>query len=229
MPSLKKTLFFLLSAMLTAISIGLLGYAMSTTWSTTIMDCEGFGSNNGSAEITMGLFNGKLIRNTCPSFGSEEKFEVFKALLPIEKAPLVLHGLCVGLLAVCFLTSGLSILISLYNSVSNPYETYMGPNGVYTCSSISACSSVLVLIIYVLNLILTKMQEELVPSIADITDVELTQKRLEVRVGYFLLIPYAVLSLLAILLIYLYDHAAYTHRREQERPTEDAPKEIMMY
>ncbi|XP_005794711.1 clarin-3 [Xiphophorus maculatus] len=229
MPSSTKILYFLLSAMLTAISIGLLGYAMSTTWSKTLMDCEGFGTNNGSAEITMGLFSGNLVRNTCPSFGSEETFPVFPALSAIEITPLVLHGLCVGLLSVCFLTSALSILISFYNSVSNPYETYMGPNGIYTCSSISACSSVLVIIIYVLNLLLTKMQEELVPSIADISNVELTHKRLEVRLGYFLLIPYAVLSLLAILFIYLYDHAAYTHRREQERPTEDAPKEIMMY
>ncbi|XP_043959737.1 clarin-3 [Gambusia affinis] len=229
MPSLTKILYFLLSAKLTAISIGLLGYAMSTTWSKTLMDCEGTATNNGSAEITMGLFNGNLQRNTCPTFGGEEAFSVFPELTAIEKTPLALHGLCVVLLAVCLLTSALSILISLYNSVSNPYETYMGPNGVYTCSSISACSSVLVLIIYVLNLILTKMQEELVASIAEITNVKLTHKMLEMRLGYFLLIPYAVLSLLAILFIYLYDHAAYTHRREQERPTEDAPKEIMMY
>lgn len=62
---------------------------------------------------------------------------VFPELTAIEKTPLALHGLCVVLLAVCLLTSALSILISLYNSVSNPYETYMGPNGVYTCSSIS--------------------------------------------------------------------------------------------
>ncbi|XP_007562464.1 clarin-3 [Poecilia formosa] len=233
MPSSTKTLYFLLSALLTAISIGLLGFAMSTTWSKTKMDCEGSGINGtaGSAEITMGLFNGKLIRVSCPNFGSEDSFSVFPELLRIEVTPRVLHGLCLGLLGLCFLTSALSILVSLYNSVSNPYETYMGPNGVYTCSSISAFSSVLVLIIYVLNHILTKMQEELVPSIATIPDtsVTLTHKRLEVKIGYFLLIPYAVLSLLAILLVYLYDHAAYTHRREQERPTEDAPKEIMMY
>ncbi|KAM4716272.1 clarin-3 [Anableps anableps] len=227
MPSYTKILYFLFSALLTSVSIGLLGFAMSTTWSRTTMDCTGTG--NGSAEITMGLFSGELVRLSCPSFGSEDAFSVFPALSDITVTPMVLHGLCVGLLAVCFLTSALSILISLYNSISNPYETYMGPIGVYTCSSISACLSVLVLIIFVLNLSVTTMQEELVPSVANIDSVDLADKRSEMRVGYFLLIPYAVLSLLAILLIYLYDHAAYTHRREQERPTEDAPKEIMMY
>lgn len=93
----------------------------------------------------------------------------------------------------------------------------------------AACLSVLVIIIFVLNINVTKMAEELVPSVGEVSSLELTNKRSEMKVGFFLLIPYTVLSLLAILLIYLYDHAAYTHRREQERPTEDAPKEIMMY
>uniref|UniRef100_A0A147B2R9 Clarin-3 n=1 Tax=Fundulus heteroclitus TaxID=8078 RepID=A0A147B2R9_FUNHE len=229
MPSGTKTLYFMFSAMLTAISVGLLGYAMSTKWSKTTMECSGLVTNNGTAEITLGLFNGILVRDSCPGFGNQDTFSVFSALSNIEVTPLALHGLCLGLLVLCFLSSALSILISLYNSVSNPYETYMGPIGVYTCSSISACLSVLVIIIFVLNLYVTTMAEQLVPSIASIPPVDLTEKKSEMLVGYILLIPYTVLSLLAILLIYLYDHAAYTHRREQEKPTEDAPKEIMMY
>ncbi|KAK5608902.1 hypothetical protein CRENBAI_018854 [Crenichthys baileyi] len=193
------------------------------------MDCTGIGTNNGSAAITMGLFEGLLVRQSCPSFGNQDDFLVFPELLSITKTPLILHGLCVCLLALCLLCSALSILISFYNSVSNPYETFMGPIGVYVCSSISACLSLLVLIIFVLNITVTTMAEELVPSIETIASVVLTNKTSQMQVGYFLLIPYMVLSLGAILLIYLYEHAAYTHRREQERPTEDAPKEIMMY
>lgn len=51
--------------------------------------------------------------------------------------PVVLHTLVVFLLALSLLFSAVSILIALYNSVSNPYETYLGPTGVYTCSSLS--------------------------------------------------------------------------------------------
>ncbi|MED6273799.1 hypothetical protein CHARACLAT_010109 [Characodon lateralis] len=105
----------------------------------------------------------------------------------------------------------------------------MGPIGVYVCSSTSACLSLLVLIIFVLNITVTTMAEELVPSIGAIASLLLTNKTSQMQVGYFLVIPNMVLSLGAILLIYLYEHTAYTHRREQERPTEDAPKEIMMY
>lgn len=58
-------------------------------------------------------------------------------LAGIAVTPVALHGTVVCLLVLCLLFSALSILISLYNSVSNPYETYMGPAGVYACGSLS--------------------------------------------------------------------------------------------
>lgn len=85
------------------------------------------------------------------------------------------------------------------------------------------------LIIFVLNVSLTNMAEAVVESFANSIPVDLINKSSEMLLGYYLVIPYTVLSLFAIALIYMYDHAAYTHRREQQRPTEDAPKEIMMY
>lgn len=88
--------------------------------------------------------------------------------------------------------------------------------------------SVLVLIIFVVNVNVTSMAEDLVRNL-DSIPVNLQRKSSEMQTGYYLLIPFSVLSLLAIAFIYMYEHAAYTHRREQQRPTEDAPKEIMMY
>ncbi|CAK6956791.1 clarin-3 [Scomber scombrus] len=202
---------------------------MSTQWAIMTMECArgGSGLYNGTATVTLELFEGLMDRVSCPTFGAETDFEVFPKLSGTGIASLVLHALSLCLLCLCLLCSAGSILISLYNSVSNPYETYMGPIGVYVCSSISTCLSVLVLILFVVNVNLTSMAEELVMSFNE--DVDLKNKSVEMQVGYYLLIPYAVLSLLALSLIYMYDHAAYTQRREQQRPTEDAPKEIMMY
>lgn len=95
--------------------------------------------------------------------------------------------------------------------------------------SFSACVALLVIILFVVNVLATSMAEDLVRTFAQGIPTELSDKTAEMHIGLYLLIPYIVLSLGAILLIYLYDHAAYTHRREQQRPTEDAPKEIMMY
>lgn len=61
----------------------------------------------------------------------------FDKLLETGGAPPALHFLSVILLALCLLFSAGSILLSLYNSVSNPYQTCMGYVGVYACSSLS--------------------------------------------------------------------------------------------
>ncbi|XP_077482665.1 clarin-3 [Stigmatopora argus] len=230
MPSTTKTLYFVSSALFTSMSVGILGFAMSTSWATKTMECDrgGSGDFNGSAAVTLELFDGRLERTFCPLFGPSVNFQVFPKLAETPGIPVVLHGVSVCLLILCLLSSALSILISLYNSVSNPYLTYMGPVGVYATSGTSACLSVSVLIVFVCNVTLTTIAQDLVRSFAEIP-VDLRIKSFRMQLGYFLLIPYAALSLVAIGIIYAYDHAAYTHRREQQRPTEDAPKEIMMY
>ncbi|XP_034564179.1 clarin-3 [Notolabrus celidotus] len=231
MPSLMKILFFISSASLTASAVVILSYAMTAEWSTTNLECSipGSVSFNGTAVVRLKLFQGVIVRNFCPLFGGTDRFEVFPKLVDTEGPSAILHGLVLGLLAVCLLCSVCSILISLYNSVSNPYETYMGPVGIYVCSSLSACLALLVLILYVVNVLVTTMPENLVQLFAEGIPAELRNKTAEMHVGYYMLIPYIVLSIGAIVLIYSYAHAAYTHRREQQRPTEDAPKEIMMY
>ncbi|XP_041670925.1 clarin-3 [Cheilinus undulatus] len=231
MPSTKKSLHFTSSALVTAIAVGCLGFGMSAQWSQTSLKCSrpGTGVFNGSAEVQLELFDGVVLRTSCPSFGGDDSFEVFPKLLESGGAPVVLHGLTLGMLALCLLFSACSILISLYNSVSNPYETYMGPIGIYVCSSLSACLALLALIIYVCNIFATEMAEDLVRLFAENIPVEMRNKKTEMSLGFYMVIPYIVLSFGAIGLIFMYDHAAYTHRREQQRPTEDAPKEIMMY
>lgn len=57
----------------------------------------------------------------------------------------------------------------------------------------------------------------------------LKDEEVQLLLGFYLLLPYIGLNLFAILLVYLYTHQAYTQRREQEKPTEDAPKDIMMF
>ncbi|XP_003961194.1 clarin-3 [Takifugu rubripes] len=231
MPSRQKTLYFLSSTLVTAISVGVLGYGLSTNWAIVTMDCARSDNNlfNGTAEVIYTFFNGTLTRDSCPSFGSRDNFEVFAMLAKIGGSSLALHSLVMSLLVLCFLFSAASILISLYNSISNPYETYMGPVGVYASSCLSACLSVLVLIVFVLNVTFTNLAEETVRNFTQAIPVELKNKSAEMQLGYYLVIPYAVLSLLAVGVTYMYDHTAYTHRREQQKPTEDAPKEIMMY
>ncbi|KAJ8404837.1 hypothetical protein AAFF_G00332240 [Aldrovandia affinis] len=219
---------FLMSTLITNVGVGLIGYGMSTLWSITKMDCAAKGTDNfnGSATVNLGLFWCELSKISCPSFDNQDVFQVLPELITLGGAPVILHGFVVGLLSLSLLSSACSILITLYNSISNPYETYMGPLGLYTCSSISSILSFLALILFVINMLVVDVPQELVQSNVQ---VDLRDISLRMGVGFYLLIPYIVTSLLAILFVYLYEHMAYTQRKEQQRPTEDAPKEIMMY
>lgn len=62
---------------------------------------------------------------------------VFKRLEAIAVPATALHGLVVCLLVLALVGSAGSILITLYNAFSNPYETYMGPIGLFACSGLS--------------------------------------------------------------------------------------------
>ncbi|KAL0964772.1 hypothetical protein UPYG_G00328710 [Umbra pygmaea] len=232
MPSTKKTLYFLASAASTSASVGILGYAMSTKWALSILECSNLDHvfTNGSAVVQYQLFSGVVDRKYCPEFGGDNKFQVLESLAKTGGVPQILYAVMIFLLALCLLCSAGSILVTLYNSVSNPYETYMGPVGLYTCSSLSACISLLVLVLYVVIITLTSISQDLVQIDVGVTiDFTMIDKSSEFQMGYFLMLPYMGLCLLSILLVYLYEHAAYTHRQQQQKPTEDAPKEIMMY
>lgn len=77
MPSIQKTLHFMSSALVTSLSIGAIGYGMSTQWATSTMECARGGSGffNGTAVIILDLFDGNLNRAFCPSFGTTHDFE----------------------------------------------------------------------------------------------------------------------------------------------------------
>ncbi|XP_048025716.1 clarin-3 [Megalobrama amblycephala] len=230
MPSTEKLLHFLSSSFLCVGGVILLGYGMSTDWAEAEMECAPMDSNefNGSSSLKIGLFNGTESKISCPRISKyNEKVPVFDRLAKLSGAPIILHALVVILLGLALFGSAGSILVALYNSFSNPYQTYMGPIGLYTCSGLSVCVASLALILYVSNAYAGEMFQTLVK--ADATQVKLQNVNIKLHVGFFLLIPYIVLNVVAILVVYLYVHAAYTRRKEQEKPTEDAPKEIMMY
>ncbi|KAK2876107.1 hypothetical protein QQF64_005121 [Cirrhinus molitorella] len=230
MPSGKKLAHFLSSAGLCAAGVIVLGYGMSAGWANAILECAPSDSENfnGSSTLETGLFNGSETKIRCPRIDSPGKtVTVFERLAKITGAPIILHALVVILLALALLGSAGSILVTLYNSFSNPYQTYMGPIGLFTCSGLSVCVATLALILYVSNVYVGEMFQTLVKATEP--HVKLRNPKISLQVGFFLLIPYILFNLLAILVVYLYVHAVYTRRKEQEKPTEDAPKEIMMY
>ncbi|XP_066518955.1 clarin-3 [Hoplias malabaricus] len=217
MPSTKKIMYFLSSAILQVAAVGILGYGMSTDWVQSKMACGPLGNEifNGSATIKMGLFNGSEKKEGCPRFDTNNVVPVFAKLEQIGGAAVALQGLVVGLLSLSLLGSAGSILITLYNTVSNPYETYMGPIGLFACSGMSAISAFLALVLYLINVLVVRIGME----IAELkNDSNLKDEEVQLLVGFYLLLPYIAADILTTVLVYLYSHEAYTQRREQEKP-----------
>uniref|UniRef100_A0A4W4HMQ0 Clarin 3 n=1 Tax=Electrophorus electricus TaxID=8005 RepID=A0A4W4HMQ0_ELEEL len=218
MPSVKKVLYFLSSALLSIGGVAILGYSMSADWAQSTLACfpQNGSMDGGSVTIQMGLFNGSEEKIACP------RFDFIDKLTTIGGAAIILHALVLGLLIIALVGSAGSILITLFNTVSNPYETYMGPIGLFVCTSLAF----LALLLYLANMFGVKVAQKMVQLDSEVV---VSDEKVTFLVGFYLLLPYIAVSLLAILLVYLYVHAAYTQRREQEKPTEDAPKDIMMY
>lgn len=86
--------------------------------------------------------------------------------------------------------------------------------------------SLLALIIYVASVHLTQYAKGL---IGNVPGASLEDTIVSMQVGFFMILPYIAVNMLAIVLVYLFVHAAYTRQQQQQKPTEDAPKEIMMY
>ncbi|KAF7705549.1 clarin-3 [Silurus meridionalis] len=229
MPSAEKILYFLSSAVLSVVGVAVLGYGMSAEWASSTLACSPTENDlfNGSATIRMGLFNGKEIKISCPRFDSvEPEIAVFKKMANVKSAGIGLHATVVVLLVLALVASAGSILITLYNTMSNPYETYMGPIGLYACSGLSACLAFLAIVLYLINLLGINIAKDML--LLDLKGM-LKDEVVTFLVGFYMILPYITVNLLAILLVYLYAHAAYRQRQEQQKPTEDAPKEILMY
>lgn len=77
MPSRKKTIHFLSSALVTCIAVGVLGYGLTADWAKATMDCArtDTGFFNGTALVIYKFFNGDITRTFCPSFGNLNTFE----------------------------------------------------------------------------------------------------------------------------------------------------------
>lgn len=77
MPSTAKTLYFLSSALASAISVIVLGISMSQNWAETTMECARQGEElfNGTAVLTLNLFDGIIDRVSCGNFLGHDEFE----------------------------------------------------------------------------------------------------------------------------------------------------------
>ncbi|XP_077311638.1 clarin-3 [Lithobates pipiens] len=230
MPSSQKTLLFLAGFISSIGSFAIICTCLGTLqWATTRVQFTGVGYG-GEAYVKLGLF--VVSRNKTITSGTglqteestKQVFDLLKETNNVKIAHIIVILFCVLGLACCFMGS----LTTCLNSVSNPYITFLGPQGVYVWSSINAILIFLVMIVYAVNIEVNNMPKTLVKSM-DTTNDEFGTSKNTYGYSYWLLLLSIFLNMTTIGIIFYYQQIRYSKQKEQERPMETATKDSILF
>ncbi|CAN8215776.1 unnamed protein product [Coccothraustes coccothraustes] len=228
MPSRKKTSMFA-SAFCTCVSSFVVICVVLATprW----VSSEVRFSRAGTA-VTVSLTYG-LFRGTCEQFVdaglqvSQTNFqEALSSSSSSSSRSLLVATIVVLVLAL--LSSLLSAGFTCTNAVSNPYQTFLGPIGVYTWNSLCGVLTLTAMILFPVTVEGSSLSEELAHSCSSSLQAHLGSKH-TYGYSYWLMLLTLSLNIASLLIIYFYDHARYSKKKEQERPIENAPKDVILF
>ncbi|NXO14934.1 CLRN3 protein, partial [Oriolus oriolus] len=184
-------------------------------------------SSNVTVSLTYGLFTG-----TCGQFVdaglqvSQTTFQVADALSSAGTRSL--NVAVIAVLVLALLSSLLSSGFTCTNAVSNPYQTFLGPVGVYTWNSVCGVLILLAMILFPVNVQGNRQSEELARECSTSLQAHLGSKH-NYGYSYWIMLLVLVLNIASLIIIYFYDHSRYSKKKEQERPIENAPKDVILF
>lgn len=188
-----------------------------------------FSGTNSSVTVslTYGLFSG-----TCEQFVdaglqvSEKTFQVADNLSNTKTKGM--NTAIIVTLVLSLLSSLLSSGFTCTNAVSNPYQTFLGPTGVYTWNSLCAIFILIAMILFPVNIEENGLSVELARGCFSFLQTH-NKSAHTYGYSYWIMLPIIFLNIASIIIIYLYDHARYSKKKEQERPIENAPKDVILF
>ncbi|NXB35651.1 CLRN3 protein, partial [Eulacestoma nigropectus] len=227
MPSRKKTSMFA-SAFCTCVSSFVVICVVLATpgWVSSEVRFSRARSNV-TISLTYGLFSG-----TCEQFvdaglqTSKITFQVADALS--STASRSLNVALIAVLVLALLSSLLSSGFTCTNALSNPYQTFLGPVGVYTWNSVCGALIVIAMILFPVNVQGNSLSEELARGCSTSLQTHLGSRH-SYGYSYWIMLLILVLNVASLVIIYFYDHARYSKKKEQERPIENAPKDVILF
>ncbi|XP_036242052.1 clarin-3 [Molothrus ater] len=182
-----------------------------------------------TVSLTYGLFSG-----TCEQFVdaglqvSKTTFQVSEALSSSSSSSRSLVVATIVVLVLALLSSLLSAGFTCTNAVSNPYQTFLGPIGVYTWNSLCGVLTLIAMILFPVNVEGNSLSQELAHSCSSSLQTHLGSKH-NYGYSYWIMLLILFLNIASLIIIYFYDHARYSKKKEQERPIENAPKDVILF
>ncbi|XP_049665479.1 clarin-3 [Accipiter gentilis] len=227
MPSKTKTTMFA-SAFFTCIcSFAIICVVLATQhWMSSKVRFSGTNSSI-TVSLTYGLFSG-----TCEQFVdvglqvSERNFQVADNLNNTKAKSMIIA--IIVILVLSLLSSLLSSGFTCTNAVSNPYQTFLGPTGVYTWNSLCGIFILIAMILFPVNIEENGLSVELAYGCFSFLQTHIKSEH-TYGYSYWIMLLIIFLNITSIIIIYFYDHARYSKKKEQERPIENAPKDVILF
>ncbi|KFQ66542.1 clarin-3 [Pelecanus crispus] len=227
MPSRKKTAMFASSFLTCVSSFAMICVVLATQhWVSSEVKFAGTNSTV-RVSLTYGLFSGTCEQFVDPGLQvSERTFQVADNLRN-TKAKSMITAIIV-ILVLSLLSSLLSSGFTCTNAVSNPYQTFLGPTGVYTWNSLCGIFILIAMILFPVNTAGNGLSVQLAQGCFSFLQRH-TDSKHTYGYSYWIMLPTILLNVASIIIIYFYDHASYSKRKEQERPIENAPKDVILF
>ncbi|CAO2583683.1 Clrn3 [Lemmus lemmus] len=226
MPTTQKTLMFL-SGFLTSLgSVVVICSILGTqAWVTsTIFFTDAI--SNGTIVIKYGLFRGLSTQNLNEGLQELDKnFEVLGILG--DSSQKTLHLVAILFLVLSLGTSVLSSIFTFYNSISNPYQTFLGPVGVYTWNGLSAPFVFLTMVLFVGNTESNHLSEELSNKLYTAITIQTTTH--SYGYSFWLILLVILLNIVTVVIIIFFQKARYQQKQEQRKPVEYAPRDGILF
>ncbi|KAL2769104.1 clarin-3 [Daubentonia madagascariensis] len=226
MPTTKKTLMFL-SSFFTSLGSFIVTCSILGTqaWiSSTIVIRDSV--SNGSVFITYGLFRGKSTQELSHGLKDPDKNFAVLGILN-NSSPKTLHLVAILFLVLSLFTALLSSGFTFYNSISNPYQTFLGPTGVYTWNGLGASSIFVTMILFVGNTQSNHLSEELLQTLyPGVTSQGTTHSY---GYSFWLILLVILLNIVTVVIIIFYQKARHQRKQEQRKPMEYAPRDGILF
>uniref|UniRef100_A0A663MZU3 Clarin 3 n=1 Tax=Athene cunicularia TaxID=194338 RepID=A0A663MZU3_ATHCN len=211
MPSRKKAAMFASAFLTCACSFVLICVVLATQhWMSSQVRFSGTNSSV-TVSLTYGLFSG-----TCEH-----------GIKTPKKAESTITAIIV-ILVLGLLSSLLSSGFTCTNAVSNPYQTFLGPTGVYTWNSLCGIFILIAMILFPVNIEEYGLSTELAKGCFSFLQTHIRSDH-AYGYSYWIMLLIIFLNIASIIIIYFYDHARYSKKKEQERPIENAPKDVILF
>ncbi|XP_028914901.1 clarin-3 [Ornithorhynchus anatinus] len=226
MPSVEKKLLFL-SAFLTSLAALVVVCSVLGTQAWVTSRIAMSNSNSSSTIVlTYGLLRGVSSQEEFSGLGLPTQY--FEVISQLKGSDLhTIHSLVILFLVLAMLCSLLSAGLNLYNTISNPAQTFLGPSGVYASNAFNVFFIILSMILFAVNMQINNLSVALVKKIYQ----HWSYREATHRYGYsyWLMLLVLLLDGATTGIIVAFQHMRYKKRQQQKRPMEYAPKDGMLF